>query len=329
MSVHNHNHNAETQIPNPPGTPGRQVTHSKELALSEREFELLLDGCRQIPCELRSLEAQFIAFAAGRLGLRSGEIVHIRAEWVDWREQMIRIPAYQPCTKGRDGGLCGSCRQSARQRVEYADVSLNRGRLAVVEDALGPRLPGAIVERLKAIFEVAVYSGLADDVVDDQLRHLLVVSDAVSDAHIDPMIETLDAAADEHRRDNALTQADAERLMWRPKTEAGARDIPFGWNPRVELVVERYFDRFDGFERSQTAINRRVHEALDLAPGLDRDTTTPHGLRATAATELASRGLGELALQNMLGWVSLSTARDYVASTPKNTRRELNAIHSR
>ena len=44
--------------------------------------------------------------AAGRLGLRGGELAHFRKDWVDFEKQVINIPAYQDCN-------CGYCRQQA------------------------------------------------------------------------------------------------------------------------------------------------------------------------------------------------------------------------
>lgn len=61
--------------------------HSREDALSERDFELLLEGATQYK---QSLQARFVVLVAGRLGLRSGEIAHLRGDWLDWRRNMIR-----------------------------------------------------------------------------------------------------------------------------------------------------------------------------------------------------------------------------------------------
>jgi len=77
-----------------------------------------------------------------------------------------------------------------------------------------------------------------------------------------------------------------------------------------------------GQPESQTTINRRVDE-------FDRETTTPHGLRATAATHASARGLNPLALQAMFGWADISTARNYVAQSSENTQRQLHQIYSR
>ncbi len=115
------------------GRSGSSVQHSKENALDEREFELLLEGARELSTSpyYYDPDPELTIYLLGRLGLRRGELAHLREEWIDWRESMIRIPSSEPCTKGETGGVCGSCRQLAEQRVEYANGNLS------LEDALG------------------------------------------------------------------------------------------------------------------------------------------------------------------------------------------------
>jgi len=95
------------------------------------------------------------------------------------------------------------------------------------------------------------------------------------------------------------------------------------------MIVEGFFDRFQQWPESQTTINRRVHTVLENVDEFDRETTTPHGLRATAATHASARGLNPLALQAMFGWADISTARNYVAQSSENTQRQLHQIYSR
>jgi len=220
------------------------VHHSKEFALSDREYELLLEATYEMP-SYQSIEARFIILVAGRLGMRSGEICHIKKSWLDQRRRMIIIPASQPCKSGKDGGICGSCEQAAKQMVEH-----NEG----------------------------------------------------------------------------LGIEEARSMMWSPKTAAAAREIPFDADARAELVVERYLEKYGEFQCSQTGINRRVKKAAELAEGLDPSDVTPHGLRATAATRFASRGLDVTALQSMFGWAQLSTAHNYIRRSGENTARAIRDI---
>lgn len=222
------------------------IRHSKEDALSEREFELLLEGAAR--CEdYYGLQARFVILVCGRLGLRVGELAHMRESWVDWRRQVIEIPRHQPCDKGRGGGICGVCEQHARQMV---DVDPSRDL-----DAMRARL-------------------------------------------------------------------------WGPKTDQAVRDVPFDFDARAQLVLERFFDRFDRWPVSQQAANRRVNRAAREADGLSEADVYPHCLRSTAASYHAGRGLDTLPMQALMGWAQASTAECYVSTSTKNTRRALHMIHS-
>lgn len=97
------------------------VTHSKEHALESEPFERLYLATQRLDQDYFSLECRFVLMVAGRLGLRAGEIAHMTEEWVDPERRMIDIPRFEPCIKGKDGGICGHCRQSAKQMVEYND----------------------------------------------------------------------------------------------------------------------------------------------------------------------------------------------------------------
>ncbi|WP_158599402.1 site-specific integrase [Halobellus sp. Atlit-38R] len=105
------------------GRSGDDVRHSKEDALSDREFVLLLEGARELSKSDYYYEAdpEFVIYTLGRLGLRRGELVHMREDWIDWRQKKIVIPEHDPCDFGEGGDVCGYCRQLARQRVDIAD----------------------------------------------------------------------------------------------------------------------------------------------------------------------------------------------------------------
>ena len=303
------------------------ATESRELALTDREFELFVRAARRLNCDLKSQEAVFIGFVCGRLGLRPGELVHIHEDWIDWRNRMIVIPAYDGCLKGKDGGLCGSCWQAVRQRVDYAAMSLEEARLEVLQDALGPELPGHVRSQIRTIHFAAVEGDLDRDAVERQLEHVLETADAVGDR--DAVLNALNSAARDHMEAEVISQEEAAEEMWSPKTENAARKVPFDFSARAELVVEEFFDRFDEWPESQTTVNRRVDTVLQEVDEFTVEKTTPHGLRATAASFAAGRGLSALALQAMFGWADISTSRNYVASSPRNTQRQLHQIYSR
>lgn len=221
--------------------------HSKRDALSNREFELLLKGARELN-DYQSLQARFVIFMAGRLGIRKGELTHMTKEWVDWRRNMICIPYHEPCIKARDSlDICGYCRQNAKQRFE-------------------------------------------------------------------------------HNPD--LDMEESEQMQWVAKTEEAARDIPFDFHPRVELLVEEFFDRWEAWPVSANAVTRRVKKAAEHSELEDETRVYPHGLRATAASYHAARGLEVLPLQSLMGWAQVSTAHNYVQASGENTARALNSVHS-
>lgn len=101
------------------------VNHSKEDALSEREFELLVEASYDME-GYRKTETQLIIFLAGRLGLRAGEITHLNESWVDFQEKILSIPPHVDCQKGKNGGLCGYCKQQIRQAAEYNDLKYDK-----------------------------------------------------------------------------------------------------------------------------------------------------------------------------------------------------------
>lgn len=94
--------------------------HSREDAISEQLFERLVDVSETLDEPYRS-DCRFILFAAGRLGLRAGELCHIREDWIDWKQSIIHIPRHDPCDKGRHGMTCGYCRKRARSAVNCDD----------------------------------------------------------------------------------------------------------------------------------------------------------------------------------------------------------------
>lgn len=105
--------------------------HTREDALTDLEFEQLLRSVRDLDYYF-ALDAEFILLVAGRLGLRRGEIAHMEADWINWRKQRIEIPSYEACRSGREGDVCGHCRQLATQQAEHNDD-------VALEDALAER----------------------------------------------------------------------------------------------------------------------------------------------------------------------------------------------
>lgn len=118
-----------------------QVHHSRRDALSQHEFELLIQGAHRMD-DYESLQARFLILLAGRLGMRKGEITHITEGWVDTDRNMICIPSHERCIKGKNSmGPCGYCKQSAEQRAEHnanmtVDEALDLAWLPKTESAV-------------------------------------------------------------------------------------------------------------------------------------------------------------------------------------------------
>ena len=216
-----------------------------EKVLTEREFERLIEGTYRIDSPNKSLEARAAVLIGGRLGMRPGEVTHLDSSWIDWKRQMIRVPSHDQCTKGRNGGLCGYCRQAVQKQV---------------------------------------------------------------DSH--------EQGASELRQQ-----------YWQPKTDAAARVIPFHFSSRVHVTLEYLDQEHDGWPYSFSTLQRRLSSALDRAPELKPGSTSPHGLRATAASYHAGRGLDMPALRSMFGWRDIETAKQYMNLNGSRTRRALSSIH--
>ena len=84
-------------------------------APSEEEFERLYQATLESPSYERQVEDQFILLATGRLGLRSGEVLHFLSgdnkKWIDRESKQLKIPHHVACG-------CRYCQEQAQQAVE-------------------------------------------------------------------------------------------------------------------------------------------------------------------------------------------------------------------
>jgi len=302
------------------------VRHSRERALSEREFERLLQGIERIDCDWYRLQTRFVVIVAGRLGMRAGEIAHMRSEWIDFRNGMIHVPEQDSCDKGEDGGPCGYCRSLAQSVVDHAVPSIHDARLELLEQGQLVDL-GKAYQELLAAHQARADGHVSTEEFEDRIQDALALADHGGRDAWDAY-EELESRARKYRQRRDVTLEEALDEYWIPKTDAAARKIPFDFEPRAEIVLEDFFDRVDRYPTSRTTVNRRVDDALEAAD-MKKEECSPHGLRATAASHHAGRGLDVVALQSMFGWVQLETAMKYIQSSGTNTQRALNAVHSR
>lgn len=255
--------------------------HARDDALSPRQFEQLVNATYRIDNDRIELETRAVLYLAGRVGLRKGEITHLRADWIDWSNGTLTVPGHQPCEKGtRDGEVCGYCRRRAEDRIEANNIS--------------------------------------EAEAEDAIRHVVDDVDALSETELERQVDDLIAEVNISRE-----EALAER--WQPKTPQSARQVPFDFDVRVELTLERFCERFDGWERSAATLNRRINRLADLS---DVDTRVyPHALRATAASYHAARDISIHSLMSIMGWSDPSTARAYVAANDDQAAREIRSKH--
>lgn len=248
--------------------------HSRDDALTDRQFERLLQGARTLPDPF-AFEATLVIQLAGILGMRGGEIAHLSAEWIDTDRRVIEIPEHDPCTKGKDGGVCGYCRERAREHVEAINISVDEAMELVREEFDDVELPEEKVRRL----------------------------------------------AEKKQEEHNITMEQALSERWEPKTENGARLIPYDFNTRTQLAIEEFVENYTIFPKARVAVNRRVDEAVDAA---DIDARVyPHSLRATAASSMALHDVSAYGLMGMLGWKDLETARNYIKASDETAAKEV------
>lgn len=149
----------------------------------------------------------------------------------------------------------------------------------------------------------------------------------IRDQHTDVSFddETLTTMATEYMETHNITIDDALDERWQPKTPAAVRSIPFDFDTRAALVVESFFDTYDQWPASKCTLNRRIDRAHG-ASSVDADVY-PHALRATAASQHASRGVSAYALMSVMGWSDIGTARAYIQSSDEAAANEIRAAH--
>lgn len=257
-------------------------SHSREDALTPRQFEQLLTATHHLEDGDVETECRTLLFLTGRLGLRKGEVAHLDASWIDWAEGVIEIPAHDECTNGKFAGeVCGYCRNRAKARAEASEITHDEAVAAIKQAA-------------------------------DEAGGVLTETD-------------IEAEATALQEEVRLTKDEAVAMQWQPKTRKSARRLPFDFDVRVEMELERFFERFDGWEPSACTVNRRVNCVVEES---DVEAAVyPHSLRATAASYHASRDLSIHSLMAIMGWSDPSTARAYVTSNADSAAKELRSKH--
>ena len=105
--------------------------HSREDALTEREFEKLVRASYDLNPS-KELEARIALYLTGKLGMRGGEVAHLHIDWINWQDRVIEIPEHHPCTKGvNPGEVCGYCRRRAIEELKTNNLTVDEATDAI------------------------------------------------------------------------------------------------------------------------------------------------------------------------------------------------------
>lgn len=254
-----------------------ETERSSDEAPRQPTYRRLYLGALEINNSDRRLKACYIILLAGRIGLRTGEIQHVRKEWIDWDRGEIAIPQHDPCA-------CMNCWIRAKQKASDDDEDIRDEVAELVER----RMP----ENTERDVEEIVEEMLRDD---DELPQEI---------------------SEEHGEETDDSQRTTEEILyeerWKPKYERSARRVPFGHSRRLTAVITEFINEYNHLEITQVAMNNIVEEAAENADGVDPENITIRGLRATAATHYTTFIRNPKALQNLMGWTRIETASRYL-----------------
>jgi integrase len=141
----------------------------------------------------------------------------------------------------------------------------------------------------------------------------------------DTSTDVLRPLAEKQASNEEVTFEEALEMRWQPKNENAVRTIPFDFDVRVQLTIERFCDKYDVFPKSKATINRRIKRVVEESEISKR--VYPHSLRATAATLHAARDVSPYSLMSVMGWSTMDTARSYIASSNETAAKELRGTY--
>lgn len=232
---------------------------SRRDALAVNRYYHLYVGALQIDNYDRRLKACFVILMAGRLGLRVGEIQHLREAWIDWKRGEIVIPEYDPCA-------CYEC------WIRAYDVWGRRG-LAELQNN----------DEWEA-------SANWNELLADERKEVVAMADYCTPENLYDILTT---------------------EQFSPKSDRGARVVPFGWSYRITACLMSFFDEFDCLDMRRDNVNGLIKEAASNAKGVSAENLSAHPLRATGLTFLADVANDSKLLQDVPGWQDPETARNY------------------
>lgn len=123
-----------------------------------------------------------------------------------------------------------------------------------------------------------------------------------------------------------FSKENVAKTRWVPKTNAGARTIPYGFNPLFENIINEFFQKYECWPFNVSRIFKRI-KALGILAGIPN--LHPHALRSTAATRFANDGMTEQPLMKIMGWDSEEMARFYVNKAQIKVQEHLERIYGK
>jgi integrase len=124
-------------------------------APNEDEFRRLIEATNIADKASRVIEDKFIIYSAGRLTLRSGELLHLHEGWIDRRNKLIKIP-------NRDYCDCRYCWERADDIADgKEDVTIDD----VIEEYWQPKYPASVRAIPYGFSETAI--DIVETFVDD------------------------------------------------------------------------------------------------------------------------------------------------------------------
>jgi len=169
----------------------------------------------------------------------------------------------------------------------------------------------------------------------------------LEDFEVDALIEQSASMTDEHEliirtlihtgmRADELAHMRSDWLNWRkgeiriqpagdwtPKSDAGHRVIPLR-DPDVKRLLNQRFSTQSDIGMSRTTIWRRVTDVADETTIAKK--ISPHVLRHTYGTMIASEGASAQFIKQTMGHTNLATSQQYIEYSGRRIHQEADAI---
>jgi len=110
---------------------------------------------------------------------------------------------------------------------------------------------------------------------------------------------------------------------WTPKSDAGHRVIPLR-DPDVKRLLNQRFSKQSDLGMSRTTIWRRVTDVAEETTIVKQ--ISPHVLRHTYGTMIASEGASAQFIKQTMGHTNLATSQQYIEYSGRRIHQEADAI---